>query len=181
MELERRQQRYQPQASRAMRSVVNIEQATWHTGLMHTTIANCLSQLRCVSLSEPCVDSCRWDVFVRTITGFAQPVERRASARDRPRLLQRCTRGSCSLANQAVHASIESIGLTAPSIKCCTDLPATPIHARPGPLPGHLPPIEETSLGHIVENLPQRSEGPPVSTDPSTSRSPSPPIKVLIG
>ena len=66
-------------------------------------------------------------------------------------------------------------------MECCLDLLASPIHARPGPLYGNVPSIEDAGIGHNVEILPQRSESPPMLPDLSASRNPPPPINVLVG
>ena len=60
------------------------------------------------------------------------PLELLAITAQGPRLPQSGAMRSCGLADEAVHAAIETIRDTAPLEEACLDIPSLPIHARTG-------------------------------------------------
>ena len=144
-------------------------------------IMDARGKLGCIAFGEACVYPLRGRVCMGPITGPAQPMERRAGARDRPRFAEWYACSALSATNKAIHASVESVARTAPPTECCLDLRVTPVHAGPRPLPGHLPSRGYAGFGDLVKSIPQRLEDPPMSLDLQAGGRPPPPIEVLVG
>ena len=114
--------------------------------------------LRCklgrVLLRELGVNACGWRMFMRSIACAPKLVERRAGARDRPRLAQWDPFGPCSLADKSVHTPVKMVRDAIPSTERCLDFRTSPIHAGTRPFDGYMPPISETYVSHLNEGCP---------------------------
>ena len=97
------------------------------------TPMNAVSKLGRVPLGAGCVHTLGARVLMRMIAEELHPLERLAIAAQGPGLPQSGARCPCGMADEAVHAAIETIRDTAPLEEACLDIPSPPIHARTGP------------------------------------------------
>ena len=94
---------------------------------------NAVSKLGRVTLGAGCVHTLGARVLMRMIAEELHPLELLAITAQGPGLPQSGARCSCGMADEAVHAAIETIRDAAPPLEARLYIPSSPIHAGTGP------------------------------------------------